>query len=280
MVTTHSSTLLFQNLIAQAAFNPDILPLGSASCEDGSPCHVFWGGGNRTKPYASVVLIASGLTFLGQSILFLAIGSLADFGNWNRWIVRIFCVLCWGFEFGFLGLKTASVWRAAMALYILSSKFASYPGQFEHVLKIYALNLVQYGLSLSCLVLTSPDRYNVVGILRLFQRCLPQACTRPPGSASSQGERARRENHPGAVCSNCFDTAIAHHEHELPLEQHWLRCLLRTLSGCAFRTSCGRLGGKQQLGLLGVSRSLHRLLDHLCNTLVLVGEETTWPTLA
>lgn len=47
---------------------------------------------------------------------------LADYGNWNPWVVRIISVICWAFEFGFLGLKTADVWRAAMALYILSSK--------------------------------------------------------------------------------------------------------------------------------------------------------------
>ena len=123
--TFQYSTLLFQNLIYQAAFNPTILPLGSASCDADPlvPCHVFWGAAGQTKSYTSVILIASGLTFLFQAILFIAIGSLADYGHWNRWIVRIFSVLCWAFEFGFLGLKTANVWRAAMALYILSSKF-------------------------------------------------------------------------------------------------------------------------------------------------------------
>jgi hypothetical protein len=117
--------LLFQNLIYQAAFNPNVLPLGSSSCnvDIDAPCHVFWGGGNKTKAYTSVILIASGLTFLGQAILFIAIGSLADYGNWNPWVVRGFSVLAWAFEFGFLGVKTADVWRTAMALYILSSEF-------------------------------------------------------------------------------------------------------------------------------------------------------------
>ncbi|PQE32026.1 hypothetical protein CJF32_00001627 [Rutstroemia sp. NJR-2017a WRK4] len=113
------SNLLFQNLIYQAAFNPNILPLGSAACDDDSPCHVFWNGG--TKEYSSVVLIASGLTFVSQSIIFLTIGSLADFGNWNPWVVRGFSLLSFIFEFGFLGVDHASQWRTAMALYILSS---------------------------------------------------------------------------------------------------------------------------------------------------------------
>ncbi|KAG9234144.1 autophagy-related protein 22-like protein [Amylocarpus encephaloides] len=117
------SNLLFQNLIYQAAFNPNVLPLGSSSCDidETAPCHVFWGDGDKTKAYASVVLIATGLTFLSQALLFIGVGSLADFGNWNPWVVRTFSVLCWGFEFGFLGVTTAAKWRIAMALYILSS---------------------------------------------------------------------------------------------------------------------------------------------------------------
>jgi MFS-type transporter involved in bile tolerance (Atg22 family) len=83
---------------------------------------VFWGGGNKTKAYTSVILIATGLTFLTQALVFISIGSLADYGNWNPWVVRGFSVLCWAFEFGFLGVTTASKWRAAMALYILSSE--------------------------------------------------------------------------------------------------------------------------------------------------------------
>lgn len=68
-----------------------------------------------------MVLIATGLTFLSQALLFLGVGSLADFGSWNPWVVRGFSVLCWAFEFGFLGVTTAAKWRVAMALFILSS---------------------------------------------------------------------------------------------------------------------------------------------------------------
>ena len=87
-----------------------------------APCHVFWGGGDKTKAYTSVILIATGLTFLVQALVFISVGSLADYGNWNPWVVRGFSILCYAFEFGFLGVKTADKWRAAMALYILSSE--------------------------------------------------------------------------------------------------------------------------------------------------------------
>lgn len=122
----YSSNLLFQNLIYQAGFNPNVLPLGSSSCDvdPTAPCHVFWAGG--TKAYTSVILIGNGLSFLCQSVVFLTIGTLADYGNWNPWVVRTFSVICWAFEFGFLGVKTGSRWRAAMALYILSSKCLTY----------------------------------------------------------------------------------------------------------------------------------------------------------
>jgi hypothetical protein len=124
MLNLSSSNLLFQNLIFQAAFNPDVLPLGSASCDvdPTAPCHVFWGGGNNTKAYTSVILIGNGLTFLAQALLFIGVGSLADFGNWNPWVVRGFSVLCWAFEFGFLGVTTADKWGISMALYILSGE--------------------------------------------------------------------------------------------------------------------------------------------------------------
>lgn len=122
------SNLLFQNLIYQAGFNPNVLPLGSSGCDvdPTAPCHVFWGGGNKTKAFTSVILITNGLTFLFQALLFVGIGSLADYGNWNPWVVRGFSVLCWAVEFGFLGVKTPSKWRIAMALYILSGR---YPGR-------------------------------------------------------------------------------------------------------------------------------------------------------
>lgn len=116
-----SSNLLFQNLIFQAGFNPNILPLGSSPCnvDTSAPCHVYWNGG--TKEYTSVILIATGLTFVAQTLVFISVGSIADFGNWNPWVVRGFSILSWALEFGFLGVHTTSKWKLAMALYILSS---------------------------------------------------------------------------------------------------------------------------------------------------------------
>lgn len=46
---------------------------------------------------------------------------MADYGNWNPWVVRIFLFLCWAFEIGFLGVTKANQWHIAMALYVVSS---------------------------------------------------------------------------------------------------------------------------------------------------------------
>lgn len=124
--TRNSSNLLFQNLIYLASFNPDVLPLGSERCgvDPTGPCHIWWGVGGRHKAYTSVILIGNGLSFLFQSLIFLSVGSLADYGNWNPWVVRTFSVITWALEFGFLGIKTPEKWQAAMGLYIISSKCA------------------------------------------------------------------------------------------------------------------------------------------------------------
>ncbi|KAH8761043.1 autophagy-related protein 22-like protein [Diaporthe sp. PMI_573] len=112
---------LFQTLIYQAAFNPNILPWGSASCDEDpdAPCHVRWAGGS--KSYESVALIASALVFVGQSILFIFIGSTADYGSWAPWILRISVLIYGGLSLGFFGLQTPGAWPAAMALYVLTN---------------------------------------------------------------------------------------------------------------------------------------------------------------
>lgn len=128
-LTPSSSQLLFQNLIFQAAFDPRVLPLGSRRCDDDplAPCHVHWNGG--TKQYTSVLLIGNGLAFVCQTLVFLAVGSLADYGNWNRSVVRGFSVLSWAFQLAFLGVRRADQWGISMALYVLSCESTGSPGR-------------------------------------------------------------------------------------------------------------------------------------------------------
>ncbi|KAH8201231.1 hypothetical protein TruAng_004621 [Truncatella angustata] len=113
------TTLLLQNLIHQAGFDPFVFPLGSQACGDEGPCHVFWAGG--TKDYASVVNIGSGLTFLGQAIFMVLLGATADYGSWSPWILRSATVVYSAFQLGFLGVKSPDAWDSALALYIFSN---------------------------------------------------------------------------------------------------------------------------------------------------------------
>jgi hypothetical protein len=54
------------------------------------------------------VLITNGLSFAFQAVLFLAVGSLADYGVWRPHITTAFTVLAWGVSFGWLGVEDAS----------------------------------------------------------------------------------------------------------------------------------------------------------------------------
>lgn len=51
-------------------------------------------------------------------------GSMADYGGWAPWIVRINTVLCFALQVAYLGVHNAGQWGTAMALYIISSKKA------------------------------------------------------------------------------------------------------------------------------------------------------------
>ncbi|KAK6221903.1 hypothetical protein LQW54_001123 [Pestalotiopsis sp. IQ-011] len=115
------SALLFQNLMYQAGFDPDVAPLGSQPCGDHGPCHVFWAGG--TKEYASVVNIGSGLTFLGQALFFVLLGATGDYGTWSPWILRTATLVYSAFQFGYLGVKTPDTWGSALALGVSWSAF-------------------------------------------------------------------------------------------------------------------------------------------------------------
>lgn len=138
----NSAYSLFQTLIYQAAFNPNILPWGSSPCDEDpdAPCHVTWAGG--TKSYESVALIASALVFVGQSILFIFIGSTADYGSWAPWILRISVLIYGGLSLGFFGLKTPDAWPAAMALYTLTSKSLFDPCNNYYFFSFFHLQLL------------------------------------------------------------------------------------------------------------------------------------------
>lgn len=92
-----------QNLIAQAA-DPDTGTLPFL-------------GANRTSN--SIVLLANGISFAIQVLVFLIVGSYADFGTWRPTILLVSSCVAYGVGFGWLGVKQASKWREGVGLYMI-----------------------------------------------------------------------------------------------------------------------------------------------------------------
>lgn len=67
----------------------------------------------------SIVLITNGLSFAIQAVIFLLVGSFADYGTWRPHITTGFTILAWGVRFGWLGVETPEKWQTGTALYIL-----------------------------------------------------------------------------------------------------------------------------------------------------------------
>jgi MFS-type transporter involved in bile tolerance (Atg22 family) len=91
----------FQNLLAQAA-------------DDG---FLIFAGGRRDVN--SIVLLANGISFALQAVLFLGIGAWADFGTGRRWVLLVWSIIAYGIGFGWLGVHDPSKWEIAAGLYII-----------------------------------------------------------------------------------------------------------------------------------------------------------------
>ena len=75
------ATTIFQSILNQAGHDSVTGgPFGTGTCL------INFGG---DKPLASVVLIANGISFPVMILFFTTIGSLADYGSWNRWILFV-----------------------------------------------------------------------------------------------------------------------------------------------------------------------------------------------
>jgi MFS-type transporter involved in bile tolerance (Atg22 family) len=93
----------FQNLLSQAA-PADTGLLGFAG---------------RDRDVNSIVLLANGISFAIQAVLFLGIGAYADFGTGRRWILIFWSVVSYGIGFGWLGVHTPDKWQQAAGLYVV-----------------------------------------------------------------------------------------------------------------------------------------------------------------
>jgi hypothetical protein len=74
-------------------------------------------GASRT--INSIVLLANGISFAIQVVLFLVIGSFADYGVWRPWILIFWSIVAFGLGFGWLGVHTEDKWPVATGLYMV-----------------------------------------------------------------------------------------------------------------------------------------------------------------
>lgn len=112
-------TPVFQSVLDQAGFNGND-PSQDCSVDPLAPCVVKFGVSNVN--IASVVLICGGLVFAFQGVILLFFGSMGDYGEMKKWLLIFFTLVCWGGQFGFLGIKDPSQYNAAIGVYIVSSK--------------------------------------------------------------------------------------------------------------------------------------------------------------
>ncbi|OAP65381.1 hypothetical protein AYL99_01353 [Fonsecaea erecta] len=65
----------------------------------------------------SIVLLTNGISFAIQVVLFLLIGSLADYGKWRPYVLVFWSVVAFALGFGWLGIHTQDKWPAATGIY-------------------------------------------------------------------------------------------------------------------------------------------------------------------
>ncbi|KAF2860332.1 MFS general substrate transporter [Piedraia hortae CBS 480.64] len=78
---------------------------------------LFFAGGTRT--INSIVLLCNGISFAIQIVVFLILGSYADFGTFRPNILIVLSLIAWGIGFGWLGVHREEDWQIGLALYIV-----------------------------------------------------------------------------------------------------------------------------------------------------------------
>ncbi|EFE34919.1 uncharacterized protein ARB_05875 [Trichophyton benhamiae CBS 112371] len=92
----------FQNLLSQAA---------------GPGGTLVFAGSRRT--INSIVLLSNGISFAIQVLVFLCIGSFADFGTWRPNILIALSIIAYAVGFGWIDVHTSEKWHIASGLYIV-----------------------------------------------------------------------------------------------------------------------------------------------------------------
>ncbi|KAI5476338.1 hypothetical protein MNV49_007851 [Pseudohyphozyma bogoriensis] len=107
----------FQNILTLSAHNYD---QPGVACDYSVACVLpFAGVAQRTV--TSAVLVTNGISFAIQCVIFLLIGSYADFGTWRPKILYIFTLLAIVDSFAWMGVTKPGQWVAATVLYVLGN---------------------------------------------------------------------------------------------------------------------------------------------------------------
>ncbi len=87
---------------------------------------VVGGKNNQTLKFAgsnktinSIILLCNGISFSIQIVVFLILGSYADFGTFRPNILIVLSLIAWGIGFGWLGVHHQEQWQTGLGLYIV-----------------------------------------------------------------------------------------------------------------------------------------------------------------
>ncbi|KAA8563641.1 hypothetical protein EYC84_011664 [Monilinia fructicola] len=165
---TSYSQALFQSALSRAGWDPAIRPIHRGNCTTGG-CVIPWGSGTRSV--SSVILIANGICFTIMTVIFVTLGSAADYGNFGRWLLLFLTIVCWAFQYGLVTIKESSQWPEAMVFYIVS--YISYGGMKECSLDYSAspIALPQLSDQMSSKPLLTAQNNNWMGFPFLFALC-------------------------------------------------------------------------------------------------------------
>ncbi|KAI7082249.1 hypothetical protein KC356_g8508 [Hortaea werneckii] len=67
----------------------------------------------------SIILLCNGISFAIQIVIFLILGSYADFGTFRPNILIVLTLIAWGIGFGWLGVHDPADWQTGLGLYIV-----------------------------------------------------------------------------------------------------------------------------------------------------------------
>lgn len=55
-----------------------------------------------------------------MTVIFVWLGSAADYGSFGRWLLLVLTVICWALQYGMMAIRDPSQWPAAMAMYVVA----------------------------------------------------------------------------------------------------------------------------------------------------------------